>query len=371
MKTTIPSCIILFCAFILACSNYEPYDGDAIEISVPLRHREKTPYPPVEKMRNCMDTIYLETNDSCLVGKIRDVRVDDDLIFIRSDNKILLFSYEGNFIRSFSHRGRGAGEYLNILSFDLLPEKEEIYIFDRDIRKILVYSYDNTFIRAISLEDYPFDFAVLSNGEMLFYYPQNFHGQIRRGLWQADRNGNVNKQLIELDPKYKHVGILDHFLVHIDGATVGLMGLEDKDLFYRITCDTVYESYHMTTDFRMSRSVTKSDDIIETPLTHYYKLNYLESDNWLMFFLSDGKSTEASVIVDKSNNTTYRLYNNDYVQDMKGLQDMIPYYTNSYRGVYVSYIDPSVMCSVPEARDALFPTLKAEDNPVLIILRDN
>lgn len=371
MKLSISSCILLFCAGIMACSNYEPYEGDAMELSVPMKNREKTKYPPVEKIRSNMDTIYLETNDSCLVGNIQDARVDNDLIFIRSDNRILLFNYEGKFIRSYSHRGRGAGEYLNMQSFDLNPEKEELYIFDRDVRKIIVYSYDDNHLRTISLEDYPFDFAVLPNGELLLYYPQNFKGQLRRGLFKADRNGNVTKQLIELDPKYKRVGINDHFMVHLDENTIGLMGLEENDVFYRITADTIYESYHMTTDIKMSRRITRSDDIIETPLTRYFKMNYLESDNWLMFLVSDGKSVEANVIVDKTDNSVYRLYNYDYVEDMEGPQDMIPYFTNCYRGKYVAYIDASVMCSVPEARDLLFPSLKAEDNPVLLILHDN
>ena len=167
-----------------------------------------------------MDTIYLETNDSCLVGNIKDVRVDDDLIFIRTDNRILLFSYEGTFIRSFAHRGRGAGEYLNIQSFDLSPEKEELYIFDRDIRKIQVYSYNNNYLRTISLEDYPFDFAVLSSGDLILFYPQNFPDQLRRGLWKADCNGNVKKQLIELNPKFKRVCIIDHYMVHLDDKTI-------------------------------------------------------------------------------------------------------------------------------------------------------
>lgn len=370
MKLSISSGIFLFCACLLACSNNKSYEGDATEISVPLIKPEKTPYPPVERIRNNMDTIYLETNDSCLVGNIKDVRVDDDLIFIRTDNRILLFSYEGTFIHSFAHRGRGAGEYLNIQSFDLSPEREELYIFDRDIRKIQVYSYNNNYLRTISLEDYPFDFAVLSSGDLLLFYPQNFPDQLRRGLWKADCNGNVKKQLIELDPKFKRVGIIDHYMVHLDDKTIGLMGLEDNDLFYHITADTVYESYHMTTDIRMSRRVTRSDDIIETPLTRYYKLNYLESDNWLMFLASDGKTTEANVFVDKTDNTTYRLYNNDYLEYIKSPQDIIPYFTNSFMGKYVSYIDPSIICGVPEARDLLFPSLKAEDNPVLLILHD-
>lgn len=370
MKLSIYSCFLLFCACLLACSDKSSYEGDAIDIPVSLIKREKTPYPPVERIRSNMDTIYLETNDSCLVGNIKDVRVDDDLIFIRTDNRILLFSYEGTFIRSFAHRGRGAGEYLNIQSFDLSPEKEELYIFDRDIRKIQVYSYNNNYLRTISLEDYPFDFAVLSSGDLILFYPQNFPDQLRRGLWKADCNGNVKKQLIELNPKFKRVCIIDHYMVHLDDKTIGLMGLEDNDLFYHITADTVYESYHMTTDIRMSRRITRSDDIIETPLTCYFKLNYLESDNWLMFLASDGKTTEATVIVDKTDNTTYRLYNNDYMEDIKSPHDIIPYFTNSYMGKYVSYIDPSVMCSVPEARDLLFPSLKAEDNPVLLILHD-
>jgi hypothetical protein len=114
--------------------------------------------------------IQLETGDDYLVSRKPEYYFSDSLIFVSSDNRLLVFDYNGKFIRQIGKPGRGPGE-IDLISFISVLEKEQIVIIQTNwSRKLMFFSFDGTFIKSISRPPDVFRIKVLSLNEYLLYY---------------------------------------------------------------------------------------------------------------------------------------------------------------------------------------------------------
>lgn len=355
--------IILAAVIIVSCNNHQQVDQGDNVIYMPLKNPEKTQSLEVNRAAFQFDTVSLETTSESMISLAKDIRIDDSILFVQNGVVISLFSYDGSFIRNVGHIGRGPGEYLSLCHFDINPEKDLIYILDDMGRKIMVYSYSGEMKRAIQYDGFPVDFAVMPDGELLLYYPQNNSETVPRGLWRADSDGVLKEHLVSIDPDFTHIVILNHYLVHINPETVGFMGLEDRDEFYHITSDTSYMSYRMMTDYSISKSVLKAEESPKTPLTTYMKNGYLETDSLLIFTLSDKRSIQVRSILRKTDNELFRVY----IKDMKDiLSDRFPSFEFCYNGYLITKIDMDLINSVISGNVSNDPV-----NPKLLIMKMN
>lgn len=85
--------------------------------------------------------IKLQEAEEGLIGRIKDMDLSDDFIFILAENGIFRFDNSGNFLNQISKKGKGPGEYQQSSSFSLDNEKNIIYILTRN--KIMKYTFDN------------------------------------------------------------------------------------------------------------------------------------------------------------------------------------------------------------------------------------
>ena len=86
--------------------------------------------------------IFLETNESCLIGQIDKMRVDDQYILIldrRIAKRLFVFNKEGHFIKNIGNIGHGPGEYVSIDDFTIDRENKTIYILDNSLGRIHKY----------------------------------------------------------------------------------------------------------------------------------------------------------------------------------------------------------------------------------------
>lgn len=114
--------------------------------------------------------IPLETNDEYLVSRKPEYYFSDSLIFVSSDNRLLVFDYTGKFIRQIGKPGRGPGE-IDLIAFISILEKEQIVIVQTNwSRKLMYFSFDGTFIKSISRPPDVFRIRVLNMNQNLFYY---------------------------------------------------------------------------------------------------------------------------------------------------------------------------------------------------------
>lgn len=140
--------IVLFSIIILlqssACNqnssknviNYE-------DISVQIEDN----YTKISSLFSSADFIKLdaETNDQ-LIKNIDAMKVEDEHIFIKSNQAIFIFNVSGKFVNKISKRGKAPGEYSRMTDFYIDPKLKYIEINDFDQKKIIRYDMFGNFI---------------------------------------------------------------------------------------------------------------------------------------------------------------------------------------------------------------------------------
>lgn len=85
---------------------------------------------PVSEIAEKIEYVVLETSKESLLGRILDMKVTKDFIFIQHHNGALAqFDRTGSFIRYIGRLGRGPEEYIMIREFSI-DEKIAEYIFN-------------------------------------------------------------------------------------------------------------------------------------------------------------------------------------------------------------------------------------------------
>ena len=107
---------------------------------------------PIKSTGNCKASCFatsvtyvpLETKTNCLVGMISKIDLNESVIAISDSKKILLFNWQGKFLRQIGRTGKGPGEY--ILVMDFLLKGNDIYITSTGKTAIIKYSIDGKFL---------------------------------------------------------------------------------------------------------------------------------------------------------------------------------------------------------------------------------
>ena len=92
-----------------------------------------------------IEYIPLQTTDSSVIGSFPDLKVAGDLIFVREQNGILVFTEEGQFIRRLFTVGNGPEESI-AKSFALDEERRMVYAFDNHTREGNIYDFEGKFL---------------------------------------------------------------------------------------------------------------------------------------------------------------------------------------------------------------------------------
>lgn len=141
----------------VSCSNKKKNDiirkesvvhaNDIIKIKINNEYNNIIQYDSIFKNINI---IPLETTKECLIQEIKKIKINNNLIYIQNNNSnILVFNFNGRFVRSIGIKGRGPGEIMSLRDFDI----DNNYIFILDFQSIKKYTLEGTYI-----EDYNLDF---------------------------------------------------------------------------------------------------------------------------------------------------------------------------------------------------------------------
>ena len=120
-----PLFITLISALLLSCSGKKKSEPSTLhfdQIKLPATERDISEY--IEDMY----VIPMETHPEALLGRVGLIEQDESGIFIVSGQKetVYHFSREGNYLNSFSHNGKGPGEYLNIRNMRIVPKTQTL-----------------------------------------------------------------------------------------------------------------------------------------------------------------------------------------------------------------------------------------------------
>ncbi|MCG6189343.1 6-bladed beta-propeller [Maribellus maritimus] len=118
-----------------------------------IKHKQEV---PVSKIAGNVEFIQFENSDKALLGRVMDVQLTKDYIFIKHTGSNLLtqFDRSGKFIRHIGKEGRGPKEYGLMRTFSIDEKKKLIYIHTNWTRKILVYNFEGEYVNTIKLDGF-------------------------------------------------------------------------------------------------------------------------------------------------------------------------------------------------------------------------
>jgi hypothetical protein len=134
--------------------------------------------------------VYLETNESSLIGQITKVGMTDSLIFIfdRSQYAVLVFDMNGKFKSKIRRIGQGPQEYVQIADFDIDTINNQIVILCTIPKKVMFFSYEGDYLKEIKNDRFYHTMATDSQNIYLeaadVYHPTNptYHIDIKNFL---------------------------------------------------------------------------------------------------------------------------------------------------------------------------------------------
>lgn len=355
---------------IISCQNTgiaETYP-DTVVIPVKFKSKNKSGKIRMSDIFESVTYVHLDEADGeALIGNIGDIRITDAGIFVSdaATNAVCLFDHAGKFIRRYSHRGRGHGEYVMMMAFDVCERSGNLSIYDGATRRMCVYSADDKFLYDFSIDDVPRDFAVLDNGDYVFYTP-DYMKHVRRGIWQTDSLGNFKKQIMAFDDDFKfNSGIYERYFHHC-GEWVHTVASENRNELYRIAADTSFAAYRLDIDIKIPRAVKRNpiadmDNHIGSVYTIY---DYMETDTWMKVSVSDLQS-QIMIFRNRTTGECHYLRTDDDIElDMPNVGIMMTTTDNAIIG----QLSASYIMAFQSLRD-IFPSITYDSNPILSICR--
>ena len=380
MKTVKRLFLIVFAIelFFISCDKdkrEKPVYDNVTIVDAPIKHKARVKNPV--HFMSCFSTdnyVELSNSDknSLVDGRILDIRVDGDTLFLLDHSRIMLFDHDGNYIRTIGTQGRGRGEYLKIRSFDINTQQQQISLFDEGKYSINIYSYSGKFLRSFDIPENCLvrGFAVLPNGDYLFYCPDYNSRECLRGVWQTDSCGTFKKMIDEIEPSWKLSSITNRPFVHIDDKTIGYMSAEDKDVIYHITNDEVVVKYKINIDMEIPKRLARKKKLDYSKYSNrlYETFCYNETKNIVQFFVSYNDDDVLIVTYDKTNGATYRIYDSkDYLLDESDSIALMPPVEYCDHGYLIGCYPPTAVRTFNEYVKRKHSNFSLESNPIIYL----
>jgi len=139
-----------------------------------------------------IEYIPLETNQSCLLTRITDLRAVNDFFLVQYFTTIFKFDKTGKFITKIGTEGRGPNEFTVVHDVDIDPKNGNIYLVSGWQRKFFVYSKDGRFLRTFQSPVNTTHFRVTDNG--ILCYSINTFSNIDWSFNLIDTTGRLIKR---------------------------------------------------------------------------------------------------------------------------------------------------------------------------------
>lgn len=188
-----------------------------------------------------IEYVQLETNDSCLIDKLRKIDVLDNNVIVQDVNNCFVFDSEtGKFKHKVAKKGRGPGEYNRPMA--LIDPNEKTVFFNASGANILEYSIQNNLVRTITIPSYdsgfenpsfPTVFASYKN--WLISYFGNMNGKEEKLLMA------INKNTSEPDFIVPNLNTSDNTKMTVSTGEATFYSFKNNLFFKEIYNDTVFQ----------------------------------------------------------------------------------------------------------------------------------
>jgi len=148
----------------------------------------------LDELIDVHELIFLETNDSSMIGQIDKVIPHKDRIFVLDMHiaqSVFIFDRDGKFIQKISKSFRNS--YLRDMELDTL--KQQLVVYDRNNGMLLRYNFNGEFVETQNVGLRFSNFKILPDGNFVLFpnnTPNDFNRAIAsHGLLIGNPNGNI------------------------------------------------------------------------------------------------------------------------------------------------------------------------------------
>ena len=338
----------------------------------------------VDSIIEKIDYIKLGKTGDVLIGQVTDFLITPDHIIVEDRwqaKAVFIFDRAGNSQAVISRLGRGPQEYMDLSTIFLTPDQQTIGIVDNSMKKLLYFDLQGNFIKK---QDLPFS----CNG---IEYLDDKTMLLASDGW-ADKSPalesyhNKNDLLFFTDTtlQIQSSAIVNPFdVTKFHYAPVFKKKFDDRiyvgkafgDTIYQVTADVIFPRYWIdmtaidgVANFGKDMSTEKIAQTMNNA-PHFPGNFYTETDDYVMFFLSDKQRKVCPILFNKSTKKSYNIdFNSQTALGSEVLSTALFSDKNQFISVIPAFHFLTYCPDVPgvELRNEIKEGLTDEDNPVLL-----
>ena len=374
MMNNFKYCTYLICFVFLSCTNRNNIVKDIIFIDVDKIESTIIDSVSIKEV----SYVLLETKPECLIGNIHKLMITDSMIYVfdKLDTKtIFCFDKDGKFIYKIDKIGKGPGEYLDVLDFDV-DEKEIVYVYDNARKKLITYWDKAKLFSEKDMKHRFFEFAIIDNSHILISDSWEAGGLYKRLSVLGTEKQNVTP-MFRQRKIYDSPGIVSFCNHYLYKSNDIIFSYRFSNVVYKFKENKLQPIFSFKEELIPDKKfITK---LIENPMWDYKDDTYLlditnvyENEDHFMMDIIKGMPT--SCIINKKSLNVKRtfLYQNSKLIGLSNLS--VKAFDNN---LFVSILDVRDVATdkfimnidkttLPDSIKNRFYNLKEGDNPVLI-----
>lgn len=278
--------LLLLLAGLNACKYPDSQKFESVQVNLDEHVQEEIKF---SQFVDSMTSITLETTNESLLGKIKDVILEDTFLFVlpKEGNAVYIFNRNGKYLRKINRRGNGPGEYPYINQIGYNKKRKSLSIVSS---KVIEYDLYGNVKNEINLGHYAMnDLYPLDNGDYLL--SRLGETETPEGVIRIDSTGRKKEILYQRDPDYKIRNSHCKELLPIKGE-IHFISPQIENNIYIWNGDSV----RLETSFKITPEVS-SDFYATNPRVlglgkNYYRTVYQESEKWILLcYWSQTKNT--------------------------------------------------------------------------------
>ena len=278
---------ILFAIYFTSCNNSTSQkQGISIDLD---KNVQKT-----IKYSSFVDSISytpLETNDSCIIGGVKDIQITDSLIFVLDQKQPVIFIFDryGNYLNKIDRQGQGPGEYGWIVQFHYNENRGSVSVCTASgTCKIIEYDLQGNLINEFNNNYFVRDLYQFDNGDYLV----SRIGRIDEPLSAVlicDSKGNNKKELLQRDTRYA-IDNSDSWELEIFDNTINFISPILNNTIYNHNKGELNQTLSFNIlPFPTKEFYTRNPEVLGLG-PHYLRTIYKESRKWIyLAFSSNSK----------------------------------------------------------------------------------
>ncbi len=179
--------IFLFCA---ACKSSQTGKDSLIILDITkLSKTENVKASDIDVVD--IEYIPLETDTNSLISYIKNIKSDENSLYIRTSDEILRYDLNGTFISKIGKQGRGPQEYQILMDYSIGADGN-IYILSLFQEKIFIYTPNDDFVRTIPAPFTTYYIECFEDG--ILCYSLDLIGSMEKNIQALDYDGNILKE---------------------------------------------------------------------------------------------------------------------------------------------------------------------------------